>query len=113
MLAATALRLPLALAAGELVAGGPRRWAPAAGVALPAAVLLLWPGAMVAALGADRLTLYAAAACLVAARWLPARLRRLALAAGLVLAALFLARAGAVSHGLGTVERVPGPPLEP
>lgn len=100
---AAALRAPLALAAAEVLAGPPRWAAPAAGCALPAAVLL-WPGALRAVLGADRLTLVAAVLMLVAARFLPERLRRLAALAGVVLAALFLARAGDLSQALGAVE---------
>jgi hypothetical protein len=102
--AAALLRAPLALAAAEIVAGAPRWATPLAGVALPAAVAL-WPPALRAALGADRLTLAAAVLMLLAARWLPARLRRPAGAAGVLLAAIFLARAGDLSQVLGTIER--------
>jgi hypothetical protein len=102
--AAALLRAPLALAAAEIVAGAPRWATPLAGLGLPAAVAL-WPAPLRAALGADRLTIAAAVLLLLAARWLPARLRRLAGAAGVLLAAIFLARAGHLSQVLGTIER--------
>lgn len=105
LFAAAALRLPLALAAGELVAGGPRLWTPLAGPALVAAARL-WPAALRGGLAADRLTLAAAALLLLAAPFVPRRLRRAAGFAGLLLAVLFLARAGEVSRVLGTGERV-------
>lgn len=101
---ATLLRLPLALAAAETLAGEPRWAAPLAGLALPTAVAL-WPAELRAALGLDWLTLGAAVALLVVARWLPARLRRAAVAAGVLLAVLLLDRAGTISQALGTVER--------
>lgn len=104
VLGAALLRLPLALAAAETLAGPPRWAAPLAGLALPAAVAL-WPRGLRAALGADLPTLAAAAVLLVAARWLPPRLRRAAAAAGVLLAVLLLDRAGAISQALGTVER--------
>lgn len=110
--AAAALRLPLALAAAELALGPPRRWAPVAGPAL-AAAFLLWPAELRRALGIDLLTLAAAAALLLAARFLPAPLRRPAGAAGLALAVLFLARAGAVSAILGGGDRLPVELLRP
>jgi hypothetical protein len=103
LLAAALLRAPLALAAAEALAGPPRWAAPLAGAALPLAVLL-WPEPLRAVLGADRLTLGAAAALLLAARFLPERLRRPAAFAGVLLAALFLARAGDLSQALGAVE---------
>jgi len=109
LLAATLLRLPLALAAAETLAGPPRWAAPLAAAALPLAVLA-WPEALRAVLGPDRLTLAAAAALLVSARFLRGRPGRFAAAAGLVLAALFLARAGDLSQALGAVE-APAPPL--
>jgi hypothetical protein len=111
--AAAALRLPLALAAGEAFLP-PTRWSrwlgPAAAAALTLAVAL-WPAPVRAALGADRLTLFAAAALLLLARLLPVRFRRVARVAGVALAALFLARAGALSHRLGLTEQeILGPP---
>lgn len=109
---AAALRLPLALAAAELALGPPRRWAPAAGPALVAA-FLLWPAELRRALGIDLLTLAAAAALLIAARFLPASLRRPAGGAGLLLAVLFLARSAAVSAILGGGDRLPIELLRP
>jgi hypothetical protein len=107
LLAAAALRAPLALAAGELVAGAPRLWTPLAAPALVAAARL-WPGELRAALAADRPTLAAAALLLLAARFVPPRLRRAAGFAGVALAVLFLARAAEVSRVLGGTERIPG-----
>jgi hypothetical protein len=107
LVAAAVLRVPLALAAGELVAGAPRLWTPLAGAALVAATRL-WPAELRAALAADRVTLGAAAVVLVAARFVPRRQRRAAGVAGLALAVLFLARAAEVSRILGGTERVPG-----
>lgn len=112
LVAMVLLRLPLTLAAGELVAGGPRLWVPIAGPALVAAVWI-WPSALRAALGADRLTLFAAAALLLAARFVPPSLRRAAGWAGFALAALFLARSAEVSRILGATERLPGILLVP
>lgn len=107
LLAAAALRVPLALAAGELVAGTPRLWTPLAGPALVAAARL-WPAELRAALALDRLTLAAAAVLLLASRFLPLRQRRAAGAAGLLLAILFLSRAAEVSGILGGTESIPG-----
>jgi hypothetical protein len=112
LLAGVALRLPLALAAGELVAGPPRWWVPLAGPALVAATRL-WPVSLRVSLADDRLTLLVAALLLVAARFVPVSLRRVAGLAGLVLAVLFLARAGEVSRILGGTERVPAMLLAP
>lgn len=110
--AAAALRLPLALAAGELVAGRPRLWTTLAGPALIAAVLY-WPAPLRRALGAEQRLLLAAALLLVAARWLPASLRRPAAAAGVGLAALLLARAGQLGAILGGGETLPEELLGP
>jgi hypothetical protein len=107
LVAAAALRAPLALAAGELVVGAPRLWTTLAGPALVAAARL-WPAELRAPLAGDRPTLAAAAVLLVAARFVPLALRRVAGAAGLALAVLFLVRAAEVSRILGGVERVPG-----
>lgn len=107
---AAALRLPLALAAGELFAGGPRFAAPLAALGLPAAAAL-WPAALRAALAGDRPTLWAASLLLALARFVPVRLRRATLALGLAMAALWLARAGQLSDGLGQIERIPHPGL--
>ena len=110
--AAALLRLPLALAAAELLVGPPRRWCPIAGPALVAA-FCLWPSSLRAALGPDLLTLGAAALLLLGSRWLPASLRRWSAAAGLVLAVIFLVRAGGVSELLGESERLPYEMLAP
>jgi hypothetical protein len=106
LLAIAALRLPMALAAGELVAGAPRWAVPLAGPALLAATRL-WPVELRLALGSDVVTLWIAAGLLVAARFVPLSLRRAAGAAGLALAVLFLARAAEVSRVLGVTERLP------
>jgi hypothetical protein len=104
--AAAALRLPLALAAAELSVGAPRLWSALAGPGL-AGAFLLWPAALRRALALDLLTLGAAVALLVAARFVPARWRRAAGVAGLVLAVLFLARAGTLSAILGGGDQLP------
>jgi len=106
------LRLPLALAAGELVAGRPRRWVPIAGPALVAAARL-WPAALRQGLALDRLTLLSAAVLLLAARFVPERWRRATGVFGLLLAALFLARAAAVAAVLGGTESLPASLLAP
>jgi hypothetical protein len=100
------LRLPLALAAAELVAGPPRRWTAAAGPAL-AVAWLLWPSALRRAMALDLLTLGAAIALLLAARRVPPSLRRATGVAGLLLAVFFLVRAGAVSSILGGGDLLP------
>lgn len=112
LVAAAALRLALALAAAEATIGPPTLVTPAAGFGLAAAVFL-WPASLVAGLGADRLTLYSAVLLLLLARFVPARLRRPAAIAGLVLATLFLVRAGQVSEGLGVREVLPADSLSP
>jgi hypothetical protein len=96
-----ACRLALTLAAGELLAPGRPRWAAPGGLALLAYLALL-PGELRGVLWSQGLPLTcgAAALLLVAARWLPGALRRLALAAGLLLAAIVLAQAGHVSQAL-------------
>jgi hypothetical protein len=108
----TLLRLLLALAAAEALASGRPLFAPFAGPGL-ALYFLLLPSALARALE-GRSALYplsAAAALLLAARWLPASLRRPALAAGVLLAGLFLAQATVVSQGLG--EALPPMPSLP
>jgi len=112
LLAAAALRLPLALAAAEATAGPPRLATPLAGLALGAAVAL-WPESLRDALGADRATLGAALILLLSARLVPARLRRPAAIAGVLLAALFLARAGEISQALGLTQTLPSEALTP
>jgi hypothetical protein len=112
LLLLAACRLALALAAGEIVAPGRPRWSVAAGAAL-AAYLPLLPTALRGLLWAEELQLTCAAAALLlaAARWLPPALRRPALATGIVLAAIVLARAGRVSQTLATgIETLRPPP---
>jgi hypothetical protein len=110
--AAALLRLPLALAAGELVCGRPRWATTLAGPSLAAAVFF-WPRPLLAALGGDLLTLAAAVALLVAARFLPGRLARFAGFAGVGLGAILLARSAVVSATLGTGDQLPYELLEP
>ena len=103
---AALLRLPLGLAAGELVVGRPRLATLLAGPAL-AGAWLAWPAVLRAALGPDRLTLGAAVILLVGSRFLPGTLGRWAGASGLALAVLLLARSGWVSGQLGLGQRLP------
>jgi hypothetical protein len=106
LLLLVACRLALTLAAGELLAPGRPRWAAPGGLALLAYLALL-PGELRGVLWNQGLPLTcgAAALLLVAARWLPGALRRLALAAGLLLAAIVLAQAGYASQALApTIE---------
>jgi hypothetical protein len=112
LIAAALLRLPLALAAGELVCGRPRWATTIAGPALAAAVVI-WPRSLVAALGADLLTLVAAVILLAAARFLPGRWARIAGFAGVALGAIFLARSAVASATLGTGELLPYELLAP
>jgi hypothetical protein len=107
-------RLLLALAAGELFVAGPPRCATAAGVAFLAYLPLL-PPAVRQVLWSQglHLTCAAAALLLLGARWLPAALRRVAVAAGLLLAAVVLAQAGHVSQAMATgIEVNPEPGLQ-
>ena len=106
LLAAAALRLPLALASAELAAGPPGRSALAAGPAL-ALAFLLWPEALRRSLRPDLPTLAAAVVLLVVARWTPIRLRRATAVAGLLLGIFFLARAADLSASLGQRETLP------
>jgi hypothetical protein len=105
-------RAALALGAGELLAPGRAVCAPLAGLALPLYFLLL-PGAVRLPLwqhgGAP--TLAAATLVLLAARWLPASLRRPALAAGALLAAAFLVEADRVEQLAAPLTTAPLPPL--
>jgi hypothetical protein len=112
LLAATLLRLPLALAAAELLTGPPRLWTPVSGPAL-ALAFWLWPLGLRAVLGPDLLTLGAAVLLLTGARWLPPSLRRWGAVAGLALAVVFLVRAGGVSELLGERETLPFDLLSP
>jgi hypothetical protein len=99
----------LALSAGELwLPGRPPwgshfrpLWSPVAALALPVYFLALPPPVRfgLVELGLP-VTLTAAGLLLVAARWLPARYRKAALAAGLLLAAIVLSQAAALSEAL-------------
>ena len=104
LLVLAGLRLLLALAAAETLAPGRPLLAPFAGIALPLYVLLL-PARLARALwgGPAAFTLLAAAVLLLAARWLPASLRRLALGAATLLAGLLLAQAALLSQRLGVL----------
>ena len=113
MAARVACRLLLLLAAGELLTAGRPRWALPAGIALLAYGALL-PAVVRRILWSEgfELTAAAAALLLLAVRWLPAGLRRAALLAALVLAALFTVHAGQVSQALASgVEIQVDPPL--
>ncbi len=99
-------RAALALAAAEATLGRPRWLAPLAGLALPAAAAC-YPPALRAALTPHLPTLLAASLLLLAARFLPATLRRPTVFAALLLAALYLATAGARSEMLEPPLRLP------
>lgn len=101
-----AARLPLGLAAGELVAGRPRLATLLAGPCLLGA-WLAWPAVLRAELRPDLLTLAAAVILLAGCRFVPGSLARWAGAAGLALAVLLLARSGWVSGQMGLGERLP------
>lgn len=104
-------RLTLALAAGEIAAPGRPLAAVLGGLALPLYWLLLpFELADLLAGKGQRITLGAAAVLLLAARWVPPRLRRPTLAGGILLAGLFLARAADLSQSLGSPAL---PPLFP
>jgi hypothetical protein len=96
LLVAAAARLALTLAAGECVTGRVRFLAPIAAALLPVAYFLL-PAPVALGLRADLLTLGAAVLLLSGAPLLPARWGRIAAALGVLLAALYFARAAAVS----------------
>ncbi len=118
--AGAACRLLVGLGAGELLlparrgtAGDGSRpvAAVAAGLALPASFLLLKVDLRAALLDTGAwLTLAAAALLFVAARWLPVRLRRPALAAAVLLAGLYFGQAAELSANLAAR---PLPPLGP
>jgi hypothetical protein len=114
LLAAAACRLLVALAAGELLAPGRPLLALLGGGALALYPFAL-PPELAHALwrGGHGFTLAAAALLLGGARWLPARLRRPAEAGGILLAALFLVQAAALSQELATQPMPPLPPLPP
>lgn len=96
LLVAAALRAGIALAAADLVLSPPRRrsfWSPLAGLAMVLYVAGLAPELrqLLAAQG-DLFTLFAGAGLLLASPLAPPRLRRIAITAGLLFAALGLAR---------------------
>ncbi|HYG64333.1 MAG TPA: hypothetical protein VEL74_17275 [Thermoanaerobaculia bacterium] len=113
---AAACRLLVALAAGEALApfgaGGRPLLALAAAPALGAWFFVV-PAGLADALvrSGALLTAGAAAVLFLAARWLPASLRRPGLAAAALLAGLFFAQAAAVSQALGAPVFSPLPPL--
>lgn len=98
---ATAARIAVGLGAGEIFLSGRPRLAGAAGLGLLLYPFCL-PAAVAAALEANAvwLTLFAAAALFLLARFLPQPSARLALLAATLLAALFLARAAELSQAL-------------
>ncbi len=104
LLVLAGLRLLVALAAAEALAPGRPLLAPFAGGALPLYVLLL-PARLARALwgGPAAFTLGAAAVLFLAARWLPASLRRPTLGAATLLAGLLLAQAALLSQRLGVL----------
>jgi hypothetical protein len=108
LFAAAFCRLLVTLGAGEAVAAGRPVFALLAGLALPLYLLCLpQPLARAIAASGYGFTLAAAAVLFLAARWLPASLRRPAVIAAALLAGLFLAQAGDLSQAL------PAPPLPP
>ncbi len=106
LLVAVLCRVLLALAAGQAASGPVRGWATLAGAALPL-TLLASAAPVHATLGADLPTLGAAALLLFVARFLPLSLRRPAVLAGVLLAALFLDRAGDLSAALEPGSTIP------
>lgn len=106
LLLGTFARLALAGAAAEATLAQPRWFAPLAGLALPLSAGV-YSTALRDALGPELITLAAATALLLVARFVPAPLRRPAVAAALLLAALFLARAGERSNALEPPLRLP------
>ena len=108
---AVLLRALVGLGAGELVLPVRPRLAP-----LSALALLLYPLALPAALrdvlerGGDWLNLAAGAALLLLARFLPGRLARFALAAGVLLAAIFFERAAQLAQTLQVFPELWQPP---
>ncbi len=111
LLAAAALQIPLALAAGELLASRPRFWCPLAGPALVAAAGLTF--GFGATLGGAWWTLLAAALLLLLSGFAPPDLRRLTALAGLALAVLYLARAVEIARVLGAHLQIPDALLGP
>jgi hypothetical protein len=112
LLLAAACRLLVTLGAGELLAPGRPLLALAAGIALPLYFLLL-PAELRHPLAAAGgwLPLAAAALLFAAARFLPASLRRLGLAAAVLLAGVFLAWTADLSQALAGRPLPPLPPL--
>lgn len=106
LLLLTGLRLLIALSAAEALAPGRPVLAPIAGLALPLYVLLLPADLARQVWGGQGLTVAAAATLFLVARWLPASLRRPALAGAALLAGLLLAAAADLSQGMA------GPALE-
>lgn len=102
--AAVALRAGAALGAGELLLGGAARLAPIGALALLAYPLAL-PPVLRDALerSGDWLTLAAAGSLFLVGRFVPGRLRRLALVFAVVLTAIFFARAAHLSQLLQRV----------
>ncbi len=101
----TGLRLLLALAAAETLAPGRPVLAPFAGAGLALYDLLL-PAQLARALWRSPavFTLGAAVLLFLAARWLPASLRRVALGAATLLTGLFLAQAAQLSQALAVLQ---------
>ncbi len=99
---AVLLRALVGLGAGEVLLPVRPRLAPLCALALLAYPLVL-PEALRSALerGGDWLNLAAGAALLLLSRFLPGRLARLALAAAVLLAAIFFARTAQLSQQLG------------
>jgi len=111
LFAAAGCRLLVTLGAGEAVAPGRPLLAALAGLALPLYFLCLPPRlAHTLVAGGSWLTLAAAAVLFLAARWLPASLRRPTVIAAALLAGLFFAQAGDLSQVLPSD---PLPPLQP
>jgi hypothetical protein len=110
------LRMLLALGVAEALVPGKPVFAPMAGAALPFYYLLL-PSAVAAVLwrSGQGITLGAASLLLLAARWLPRGLRRIALIGAALLAGLLIARAGDLSQAfsgpnVAPMQSLPGVP---
>lgn len=102
------LRTLLALGVAEALAPGRPVFAAIAGAALPFYYLLL-PSAVAAVLwrSGQGITLGAASLLLLAARWLPQTLRRIALIGAALMIGLLFARAGDLSQALSAPSLVP------
>ncbi|HVR95287.1 MAG TPA: hypothetical protein VMW27_01640 [Thermoanaerobaculia bacterium] len=109
---AAACRMLVALAAGEIAAPGRPLVAVAAGLALPAWFLAI-PAELSSLLLRNGAAFPAGAAAVLflAVRWLPARLRRPALAAAALLAAILFAQAATLSQTLAAPLQQAMPPL--